>query len=159
MIRKLLIVSAAGVAISVACIVGAAALVRHDLGEHGWNWTFAKSGDHIRFAKGSPGAAPVETTKTLTWGGGDLLSIATDADVEYVPGDTASVTVSGPQADVDRIRIDGGRIFSVGDPGHDQMVTVHFGTDSFDAQKNRGASRSSSPLPGSNVSKCRVRVI
>ena len=148
MIRKLLIVSAAGAALSVACITAATALVSHDLGDHGWNWTFTRSGDHIRFVKGTPGPVPAEASKSLAWTGGDLLSVATDADVEYVPGDTPSVTVTGSKDDIDRIRLDGGRIFSVGEPDHDHTVTVHFGDGGVDADRHSGGVKVVVTAPG-----------
>ena len=136
MIRKLLIVSAAGAAISIACLAAAVALGIQDLGAHGWDWTFSETGNHIRLVKGVPGPAPADASKTLPWTGGDLLSVATDADVEYLPGDTSSVTVTGPKEDIERIRIDGARIFSIGEPSHEREFTVHFGKRDIEADRH-----------------------
>lgn len=49
-------------------------------------------------------------TREFTWGGGRSLTIEAPADVTYVPGPVAKLTVSGPERLVDRVEIDGDAI-------------------------------------------------
>ena len=138
MIRKLLIVAAGGLVVSVACLAGATALVSHDLGAKGWNWSVVHDGDHVRFLKGAAAKPEPTLNKTLAWAGSDTLNLDLPADVDYSQGATASVTLSGPQALVDRVRIDGDRLYMA--PGENAREGVDFtiGPDGVDAHKAEG---------------------
>ncbi len=51
-----------------------------------------------------------ETTRVLPWTGGDRLGVEVGADVRYVPGADAQVTVTGPRDEVQDIVVDNGEI-------------------------------------------------
>lgn len=138
MIGKLFITAGISAAVAVAALSGAVALVSHDLGANNWTWTIVKEGHHVRFRKAA--TPPVLTTsKTLPWTGGDSLAVETAADVEYVPGAVASVAVTGPQAEIDRVHVENGRVFLVGrDDDQPEAVTLHWGPDGLDGESNRG---------------------
>ena len=111
MIRNLFIVAGAGLVLSVACIAGAAALGGADLKRHDWSWTFHDDdGETVRFerARGERGA---DVTRTLAWTGGDNLSVELPAEVVYVQGAEAGVTVTGAKSVVDRLRLENGRLY------------------------------------------------
>jgi hypothetical protein len=114
MIRTSLIIAAAGLVLTLICLGGAFALGGRDLAAHGWSWTiFDRDGHPIRFERvrnaDAHNAGP-EVTRTLAWDGTDSLVVDFGGDVEYVQGATAGVTVTGPEALVDRIEITQGRI-------------------------------------------------
>lgn len=111
MIRTLLIITGASVVLCAAALGGALALGGNDLARHGWSWTFRDSSDvreeTVHFRRGDAGPS---VTRTLSWEGGDSLDIEVAADVVYVQGDEASVTVTGPQGQVEALRLAGGRL-------------------------------------------------
>ncbi len=139
MIRKLLIGAAACTGLSLVCLTGAAALVSHDLSGNGWNLTLDKDGQRgVHFTHGKA-AGPVATAqKTLPWAGGDTLTIASDAPVDYVQGDAASVVISGPQAAIDRVHLDNNRLYMTDDTGHEETLNLHLGPDGFTARSDHG---------------------
>ena len=114
MIRTSLIIAAAGLVLTLICLGGAFALGGRDLAAHGWSWTvFDRDGHPIRFERvrnADAHTAGPEVTRTLAWDGDETLVLDFGGDVEYVQGDTAGVTVTGPQALVDRVEVSGGRI-------------------------------------------------
>ena len=112
MIRTLLIIAGAALVLCIACFTGAAAIGGRDFVravEDGdsWGWTWDGDGDFRRFRRIESGP---RVTRTLTWTGGDSLTSDMAADVIYSQDETASVTVSGRQVDVDRLRLEGGRL-------------------------------------------------
>ena len=114
MIRTFLIIAAAGLVLTVVCLGGAFALGGRELAANGWAWTvFDSDGDSVRFERvhNSDGRDDgPEITRTLAWDGSDSLVMNFGGDVEYVQGDTASVTVTGPQSLVERVQVLEGRI-------------------------------------------------
>ena len=74
-----------------------------------WNWRHGDRWDrHER--DGGP-----ETTRQLTWDGGDSLEVEIPADVQYTQAPGApKVTVSGPERLVSDVEIDGGTIRYMG---------------------------------------------
>lgn len=114
MIRTSLIIAAAGLVLTLVCLGGAFALGGRDLAAHGWSWTILdRDGHPIRFERvrnaDARNAGP-EVTRTLAWDGGQTLVLDFGGDVEYIQGSQAGVTVTGPEALVDRVEITGGRI-------------------------------------------------
>lgn len=109
MIRTLLIITGAGLVLCVAALSGAAALGGNDLARHNWTWTFHDDGeDHtVHFNRGDDGPS---VTRTLTWTGGDKLTVEVPGDVTYVQGDTPSVVVTGQKSMVDRVDLIDGRL-------------------------------------------------
>ena len=111
MIRTLLIITGASVVLCAAALGGAVALGGNDFARNGWTWTFRDTHDGheetIRFRRGDSGP---RVTRTLAWEGGDTLKVEVSADVTYLQGDGASVVVTGPQDQVDALRVSGGRL-------------------------------------------------
>ncbi|MDY6923601.1 MAG: DUF2807 domain-containing protein [Pseudomonadota bacterium] len=128
MIRTLLIITGASLVLCAASLAGAAALGGNDLARHGWSWTFRDDGNEetVRFqrADNSP-----RVTRTFAWEGGDRLDIDVAADVTYVQGDEASVTVVGPREQVEGLRLDAGRLTFDDD---DNVEVVVFGWHNSD---------------------------
>jgi len=111
MIRTLLIITGASVVLCAAALGGAVALGGNDLARNGWTWTFRDSHDGheetVHFRRGDSGP---RVTRNLAWDGSDTLAIDVSADVTYVQGDEASVVVTGPQDQVEALRLSGGRL-------------------------------------------------
>jgi len=127
MIKKLLITSAGALAVSAACIVAAAALVGHDLRTKDWDLNMVKVGDHVQIVRGEAAKPEPTANATLTWPGGDRLAIDLPGHVVYTQGPKASVTVTGPQRLVDRVRIEDGRLYLA--PGPDTSAAIHLSLD------------------------------
>lgn len=110
MIRTLLIIAAAGLVLATASIGGAFALGGRDMARHGWEWTFHdRDGDTVSFERDDGTRGP-DVTRTLEWTGGQTLTIDLSADVDYVQGPTAGVTVTGPAQLVEKVRLVDGRL-------------------------------------------------
>jgi hypothetical protein len=111
MIRTLLIISGAAFVLALASIGGAMALGGRDLAAHGWTWVIRddESGDSVRFERGTRDPGP-DVTRTLAWTGGDALILSLAGQVDYVQGAEAGVTVTGPKAVVDRVRLENGEL-------------------------------------------------
>jgi len=126
MIRTLFIIAAAGLVLATASLGGAFALGGRDMARHGWSWTFKdEDGDTVRFQRADDTRTP-EVTRQIAWTGGDTLTIDLAADVDYVQGDTAGVTVTGPADLVEKVRLVDGRLTWVADdadgPNHETVV-------------------------------------
>lgn len=112
MIRTLLIIAGAALVLCIACFAGAAAIGGRDFVravESGDNWVWDSDG-HGNFRRFRRVESGPEVTRTLEWTGGDSLAVDMSADVIYVQDETASVTVSGRQIAVDRVRLENGRL-------------------------------------------------
>lgn len=106
MVRTLLIIAGAGFVLMLVCFAGAAALGGPDLMRNGWNYTIFDDGDgHGRLERAGP-----RVTRTLEWDGSDRLILAAPAEVIFTQGDTASVTVEGPDNLVQRLTLSQGRL-------------------------------------------------
>jgi hypothetical protein len=119
MVRVLVMIAVTGffvslVTLSVAVAIGGPAMFEDAMWRGGWGPHWSHHGDwqgarwDDRWER-RHGGGP-ETTRDLTWSGGDSLSIDVPADVQYTQGPVAKVTVSGPQRDLDDLEIDGGRL-------------------------------------------------
>ena len=117
MIRVLVMIAVTGffvslVTLSVAVAIGGPAILESAAwggwGPHwshhgdwdGWGWD-SRHWDRGRGA---------ETTRELTWTGGDTLDVDMPADVQYTQGPVAKVTVSGPARAVNDVEIEGGHL-------------------------------------------------
>ena len=116
MIRNFLIIAVAALVLSVVCLAGAFALGGRELAANGWTWTIVDDdGDRVRFERVSGADAPdpgPEVTRTLSWDGGDALTVAFSGNVRYVQGVKAVVTLTGPQCVCDALatKLSGGRL-------------------------------------------------
>jgi len=133
MIKKLLIVAGGAAAVSAACLIGGAALIGHDLRTKEWNISMVKIGDHVHLVRGEAAKPEQTVTSALTWPGGDRLAIDLPGEVTYTQGATASVTVSGPQSLVNRVRIDGGRLYLATGPEPEESIHLRFDHGRLDA--------------------------
>lgn len=115
MIRALAMVAVAGFVLAIAALSGAFTLGGPDAIARG-SWAIVSDNDWDGW--GDRHHSPrlgAETTRTLTWTGGDTLKVSVPADVEYIQADGApSITVSGPQRLVDRVVVEDGRIIDKG---------------------------------------------
>lgn len=110
MIRNLVIITVTGLVLALVGIGGAFAVGGSDLARHDFTWVVSEDGhnDGVRFQRG--GTIPPDVTRTLAWDGGDRLMLDLPADVVYVQGAQAGVTVSGPESAVNRVRVSNGRV-------------------------------------------------
>lgn len=114
MIRNLIVIAVASFVLTVVCFAGVAAVGGRDLIEHGWSIPASVFDDednvHISVGPGRGHDSGPDVTRELVWSGGTLLQVDVPASVTYTQGPVARVTVTGPQALVDRIVVDGGRL-------------------------------------------------
>ena len=141
MIRKLFLFSAGAFVLSLVCLAGAAALVSNEVGTKGWNIGLITEGDRVRIGKGEAGKPEPSTSKTLAWTGGDLLAVDLPADVVYTQGPSASVTITGPQSLVDRIRLENGRLSIADGPDHKESLNLTWNKDGWDARTSHEGAR------------------
>lgn len=128
MIRNLIVIAVASFVLTLVCFAGVAALGGREVMEHGWRLPAAIFDDEdnvsISIGPGRGHDGP-DTTRDLVWPGGPLLQIDVPADVTYAQGPVAKVTVSGPQALVEGIVVDGGRLRFRDDSGEGSPVRVN----------------------------------
>ena len=129
MIRVLIIIAVASFVLAVGCLSGAFAIGGRDIIEHGWSFpadihvSDGDEGDHVRISVGGDRDLGPDVTKDLGWAGGPSLLINLPAEVSYVQGPVAKITVTGPKALVDRVTIvDGSLRFEPSEP--DSRITV-----------------------------------
>lgn len=127
MIRVLVMIAVAGFLAGVVALAGAAALGGPELASRNWNW-FVDWHDHDdrprkhrdrewRDERPTDGAG--EITRELAWDGSTKVEFGIPAAVEFTqaPG-PGKVTIYGPKAVVDRVRLVDGR-FSLDQPSLD----------------------------------------
>lgn len=110
MIRNLLIITVVGLILGVVGIGGAMAVGGSDLIKHERTWVFTdnEAGDgSFRIERGE--VSP-PTTRTIEWTGADTLAIDLPADVTYVQGTEAGISITGPSTVVERVRFADGRL-------------------------------------------------
>lgn len=114
MIRTLAIIAAAGFVLCLASLTAAIGLAGGSKGLHDRITQFAKDADlHITTDDGSEtvlGNSGPRITRKLAWDGSDTLEIDAFADVTYVQGPAASVSLEGPAALLDKVTVKDGRI-------------------------------------------------
>lgn len=113
MARSLAVVGVAGLAISVVCL----ALAKVVSPDQGYSYPFSSQRNCDRDWRGSDhGDAPVEApgknvTRDFRWNGGRRLDICIPGTVYFTPGPPWRVSVTGPEASVNSLRIDDGVIY------------------------------------------------
>ena len=133
MIRTLFIIAGAALVLSIATIGGAAALGSRDLAANGWSWTFTEDewgNGHIQRGGRAEDLGP-DITRSVAFEGGDRLELDLGAEVTYVQGAANTVVITGPQAVIDRVRIQGSRLWMENGP---ERVTLRWnghGLDGF----------------------------
>lgn len=109
MIRNLIVIAAASFVLTLVCAVGVVALGGRELMEHGWSIPgdihVSDSGDDVHISVGGREVPGPDTTRDLAWAGGSSLQINLPAEVAYIQGPVAKVTVTGPKALVDRVTL------------------------------------------------------
>lgn len=111
MIRTLLIIAGASLVLALASIAGAAALGGREFAANGYQWTILDSdGDGVRFER-STGERGPDVARTLQWNGTDTLRLDIPGQVVFTQGSTPSVTVTGSQTAIDRLRLENGRLY------------------------------------------------
>lgn len=117
MIRALVIIAVSGFLMSLACISAAVMIGGPDaVARSAWSWDWNGWDRHGGWHGGSHGwrhmrqTSEPEVQRDFPWSG-DRLEIDAPANVDYVqaPG-PAKLTIKGPAAMLDRVRVEGGRI-------------------------------------------------
>lgn len=131
MIRTLFLISAGAAVVAAGSVAGALALGGADIARNGNVWTFTEADGPggVSISRRTEVSTTVDlgpqVTRTQAFAGGDRLILDAAFDVTYVQGPANTIRLEGPQAAIDRIRIDGARIgFDDEDP---ETVTVRFG--------------------------------
>jgi hypothetical protein len=137
MIKKLFITAGITAVVSVACLAGAFALGGQEIATKGWSLSVIEDGDHIRFRKGEAAKPAPVATRTIAWTGKDSLASELDADVEYVQGAEASIRITGPQALINAVRFDDGKLWMLDAPNTPESVNFTIGPDGIDAQSSK----------------------
>ena len=136
LIRNTLIVAGASFALSVGCFAAVAAIAGPEIIKNGWTLPFDDNGETVivredgkvirstRKVTVTGQATSPRIDRTLPWTGKDQLTIDLPVDVVFVQGAEAKVVASGPKDYVNRLRVDGGRIFLDGGDGvdHDRVT-------------------------------------
>ncbi|MBO9546620.1 DUF2807 domain-containing protein [Caulobacter sp.] len=136
LIRNTLIVAGASFALSVGCFAAVAAIAGPEIMKNGWTLPFDDNGETVivrdngqvirssRKVTVTGRAASPSIDRTLPWTGKDQLTIDLPVDVVFVQGAEAKVVASGPKDYVNRLRVDGGRIYLDGGDGidHDRVT-------------------------------------
>jgi hypothetical protein len=117
MIRVLIMIAVAGFIVAVASLSTAIAIGGPDAIARGvWSWAPGRGwnvshdgdrwGGRHNWADGGP-----QATREFVWSGGEALQVDVPADVRYTqaPG-PAKLTVTGPQAAIDSLSVEDGRI-------------------------------------------------
>lgn len=110
MIRNLLIITGVGFILAVVGIGGAMALGGRDLAGTGWTWVITDDEAGDESFRVERGEVSPQTTRTIEWTGSDTLAIDLPADVTYVQGSEAGISITGPSTVVDRVRFTDGRL-------------------------------------------------
>jgi hypothetical protein len=111
MIRALVIVAVAGFLMAIGCISAAVAIGGPQaFARSGWTWTWGDDDHPPRFGWRPTVARGPQTQRDFPWSG-DRLEVNAPAEIEYVQAEgPARLTVRGPAAVLDRVRVQGGRI-------------------------------------------------
>lgn len=148
LIRNTLIVAGASFALAVGCFAGVAAIAGPDIMKNGWTWPIDSDGETIVFRQGGKvirtsreATTRVDTTivdRTLAWTGKDQLTVDLPVDVVFVQGAEAKIVASGPKAYVDRLRVDGGRVWLDDDEnGQHGALTIDYRGIRFESDSER----------------------
>lgn len=134
MIRKLLIVFASGLALSIlllgaAWVVGGASLARMIQDGRGeWAWT----GDH---RDNGP-----RTARTLAFDGDRILKIDAPVTLRFTRGDAARMTIEGPRRTIDRLRFQNGQLSLRGHSWSHRAIVVNITAPRIAGLEINGAS-------------------
>lgn len=110
MIRTLFVIAAAGLVLAMVCFGAVLALGGRDLLDNGWSIRFEEGRGLVAADSRDRFDPGPMTERELAWTGADRLSLDLPGEVIFVQGEPASVRVSGPEALVERVVLDGGRL-------------------------------------------------
>jgi hypothetical protein len=132
MLRVLAIIAAAGFVVSAATLTMAVAITGpENIANGAWSWSSHGWGDHHNhFSLGwnshddGESDGP-QTTRDIAWSGTDSLAVDLAAKVQYTQAEgPAKLTISGPQAAVNDVEVEGGKIRYRDDNDHDASLTI-----------------------------------
>ncbi|WP_454758406.1 GIN domain-containing protein [Caulobacter segnis] len=148
LIRNTLIVAGASFALAVGCFAGVAAIAGPEIMKNGWTWPIDSDGETVVFRQGGKvirtsreTTTRVDTTivdRTFAWTGKDQLTVDLPVDVVFVQGAEAKVVASGPKAYIDRLRVEGDRVWlNDDDNGQHGAVTLDYRGIRFESDSER----------------------
>ncbi len=123
MIRTLAIIAGAGFLTFIVCLtsviaMGGPEIIRDGLVIPAVLEKIEQGDDYV-------GHDAPKTSKTFEWTGTDELTVDLAADVTLVEGATPGVVVTGLQRDVDKVRVEGGRVFWQDDDQRERHIVWH----------------------------------
>lgn len=123
MIRTLAIIAGAGFLTFIVCLTSVIALGGPEIVRDG----FVIPAVLERIEQGDDYVSPdtPKVSKTFEWTGTDELTVDLAADVTLVEGDKPGVVVTGLQRDVDKVRVEGGRIFWQDEARRERHIVWH----------------------------------
>ncbi len=116
MVRVLVMIAVTGFFVSLVTLSTAVAIggpqILEDAAWNGWrgHWTHSGGYEGWGWERDESHGSGGDTTRELTWAGGDSLAVDVPADVQYTQGPVAKITVSGPARAVENVEIDGGHV-------------------------------------------------
>jgi hypothetical protein len=113
MIRTLSIIAGAGFLVCLACFTAVFALGGGEVVRDGF--VIPAVLERLEEGENYEHHDTPRVEKTLAWAGAGTLTIEVPADVVYIQGATPTITVSGTPRLVERVRVEGGRIFIADD--------------------------------------------
>ncbi len=110
MIRTLSLVAAVGFVLSLVCFgvafgIAGGPFSIEDWSLRRWNW---HDSDHVAFSHHAESGPAAQ--RTLTWSGGESLSVSVPAEITYVQGPATSLVIDGPEGLLKHLVVRDGRI-------------------------------------------------
>jgi hypothetical protein len=106
MVNKFAAIGCTGVVLSAICLTAAAMIGGTALKEHGFDFSFLNRDGPRCGVFGVEGSG----SRSLDWTGGDEVKISLPADVHYVAGTGDKVVITGNQALLDHVRLQGDKL-------------------------------------------------
>ncbi|MDB5470319.1 MAG: hypothetical protein JWR84_1879 [Caulobacter sp.] len=123
MIRTLAIIAGAGFLTFIVCLTSVVAMGGPEIVRDGF--VIPAVLEHIEQGDDYQANHGPRVEKTFEWTGTDELTVDLAADVTLVEGDKPGIVVTGQQRDVDRVRVEGGRIFWADDSRREHHIVWH----------------------------------
>ena len=111
MIKKLLVLMAAGAIVSIVCFTVLGMMGGFQAMNQGGPWNMGPWGDWQNGRDVGP-----ETTRDLAYSGSSRFDVYYPAEITYIQGDQPKFTITGPQRVLDDLRLNDGELTNVNGP-------------------------------------------